>query len=68
MPWLQLKNTNHMKGPDSISTLKASGLTEMLLNKNYLNEPKNREFKKTVINLIKEFKEFKEYSKEKKHQ
>lgn len=40
----------------------------MLLNKNYLNEPKNREFKKTVINLIKEFKEFKEYSKEKKHQ
>lgn len=64
MPWLQLKNTNHRKGPESISSLKASGLTEMLLNKNYLNEPKNREFKKAAINLIKKFKEFKEYSKE----
>lgn len=36
----------------------------MLLNENYLNEPKNTEFKKAVINFIKEFKEFKEYSKE----
>lgn len=38
MPRSHLKNTN-MEVQDSVSALKASRLTEMLLNENYLNEP-----------------------------
>lgn len=52
----QCKNTNNMKNQETISPTNPISLTEMYYNKNHSKEPHITEFKRIIINMIKEIK------------
>lgn len=49
-----------MKNQDNMFSLKSINLVELFSNGNYLDEPQDTEFKRTIMNLIKDAKAFKE--------
>lgn len=49
----------NMTGQDSVSYLKATSSKRMFSNENDVDEPRNREFLKKIINSMEEFKDFK---------
>lgn len=44
----QYKNTNRIKDQDNLYFSKPTTFKEMLSNENYLDEPQNLEFKRTI--------------------
>ena len=52
-----------MNNQATIFSLKCTSFVEMFDNENYLDEPQNTKFKRTIINFLKELKEFKDKTK-----
>lgn len=48
-----------MNVQDNMSPIKPTSPIEMFSNENYLDEPEDTEYNRTIINLIKKFKEVK---------
>lgn len=59
MPRSHHESTNNIKGQMTIFSPKPTSPMEMFANEIYLEETVDTEFKRTMVNSIKEYKEFK---------
>lgn len=59
MPRSSHKKKNLINGQDSITFNKPSRLIKVFFNDNHVDEHQGTDFRKTIINIIKELREFK---------
>lgn len=62
-PYAQVTTQNNKKGQNSMFPIKPTSPMDVFSNENYLDEPQDTEFKRTIINFSDDFKDFKEDTK-----